>query len=40
MLIQSARNILCGMRQNFTELNSVEKCCHEADTALTRLLRA
>jgi hypothetical protein len=40
MLLQSVRNILNGMRQNFLpDITSVEKCCTDADKTLTRLLR-
>jgi len=41
MLIQSVRTILTGMHSNpLPGLNSLEKCCTDADRTLTRLLRA
>ena len=39
ILLQSARNILSGLRQDlFPDLHDIHKCFASADTAISRLL--
>ena len=41
MLVQSARNILCGLRDGVVpDLAELEKCFTDADRTITSLLRA
>ena len=41
LLIQSARNILSSMHQEIVPgISDIDKCFHDVDQTLTRLLRA